>query len=508
MLPSQVTSSIWHIEGSPVSLPEKQSSNPLWRLFQTLGSSLTSPPENYIDYFERNTPLLQEQADEITAALCPERYPADKGRLENLHRLIDSHGEASEGAVDMTLTKQERDTHRLKSMRFQLEIQALHSTTTDTARVRNGRLKLKPLKVDKRESNRVIELQSIPERTPAISRYQDAELAIPPYVSSQPSRSFAIIDELFIESALHNHKDKHSFMSDIRKAKLHSSLPDFLRWFAKVDRRCCVYWLWQSGDDGCDDLPHLLADRLDAQKALTSAFFFPSGTHQLTPDVVKKGFAATLATEATHHCPPLRQLIARTCEEFPHITSRRIDTQIEELFIKPYKLFLSSSSPRPLFVIINGLDRCPAVTGTLILTKIVECTRHLPICFLIASRKVDWVVKQFGALKMIEFSHQQSQDSYDSMAANDFSPTSAMDSSPTSTTASSPTSTTTSRDASPASTSGPSPMSSSDISLTSTTNSLQTCASDSSPMSADDLARMSAEYEEFKAFEREQCVCM
>lgn len=240
------------------------------------------------------------------------------------------------------------------------------------------------------------------------------------------------VDREFIRPAVHDYADADHIMSDARKMQLQAAIPDFMKWFASVNRTNSVYWLWQNGERGCDDLPRLLAERFHGQKALTSAFFFPKDYGERPLESARNGFSATLASEATRHCRKLRELIARSYEEEPHIFSRRLFTQIEHLFIKPHKLLLSSGSLQPLFVIISGLDRCPAGLGAGIIRMIEECGNHLPICFLIASQKVDWIMAYFNRenSKLREITHQQWQEGVSPPVGDSVSPTAPFDALP------------------------------------------------------------------------------
>ncbi|RXW18389.1 hypothetical protein EST38_g7464 [Candolleomyces aberdarensis] len=214
-----------------------------------------------------------------------------------------------------------------------------------------------------------------------------------------------------VDFAIHDYDVRPFVYPKQRKDALEESLEDFIRWIQAANRQSRVYWLWQENkSEGEDDVLRYIARRCHTSKVPSAAFFFPVGERAITSTIVMQDrFVPTLAWELMRHVPTLRTVYQKICRtNGAFLFGKKISTQMSGFVVEGFKKLPQQQQRKPLLFIINGLDRCSNCQwhAADLLEAIRDCAEHLPACFIISSRREDWVTRLFESWKMKDVTHQ------------------------------------------------------------------------------------------------------
>ncbi|KAF8337013.1 uncharacterized protein EI90DRAFT_3119358 [Cantharellus anzutake] len=130
-----------------------------------------------------------------------------------------------------------------------------------------------------------------------------------------------------------------------------------------------------------------IAEECKREKISSSSFFFKAG-EQSRPDHLFSGMARSLATND----PAYRASLISTLQEDPALSTAPFATQFEKLVAEPLRL-RTSSSGRPMVIIIDALDECDTEAFPLLANILRKEVPKLPINikFFVTSRQFDLV---------------------------------------------------------------------------------------------------------------------
>ncbi|KAF8336609.1 uncharacterized protein EI90DRAFT_198655 [Cantharellus anzutake] len=130
-----------------------------------------------------------------------------------------------------------------------------------------------------------------------------------------------------------------------------------------------------------------IAAECKREKISSSSFFFKAG-EQSRPDHLFSGVARSLAT----HDAAYRASLISTLQEDPALSTAPFATQFEKLVAEPLRL-RTSSSDRPMVIIIDALDECDTEAFPLLANILRKDVLKLPpnIKFFVTSRHFDLV---------------------------------------------------------------------------------------------------------------------
>ncbi|KAF8341198.1 uncharacterized protein EI90DRAFT_2965467 [Cantharellus anzutake] len=130
-----------------------------------------------------------------------------------------------------------------------------------------------------------------------------------------------------------------------------------------------------------------IAEECKKEKISSSSFFFKAG-EQSRPDHLFSGMARTMAT----HDPAYRASLISTLQEDPALSTAPFAMQFETLVAEPLRL-RTSSSDRPMVIIIDALDECDTKSFPRLADILRKAVPKLPpnIKFFLTSRQFDLV---------------------------------------------------------------------------------------------------------------------
>ncbi|KAF8336247.1 uncharacterized protein EI90DRAFT_3168326 [Cantharellus anzutake] len=130
-----------------------------------------------------------------------------------------------------------------------------------------------------------------------------------------------------------------------------------------------------------------IAEECKRENISSSSFFFKAG-EQSRPDHLFSGMARSMAT----HDPAYRASLISTLQEDPALSTAPFATQFEKLVAEPLRL-RTSSSDRPMVIIIDALDECDTKSFPRLADILRKAVPKLPpnIKFFLTSRQFDLV---------------------------------------------------------------------------------------------------------------------
>ncbi|KAF8185995.1 hypothetical protein BJ912DRAFT_475324 [Pholiota molesta] len=161
---------------------------------------------------------------------------------------------------------------------------------------------------------------------------------------------------------------------------------EIMKWLkAPAAKRKLILWMYGPAGAGKTAIAQSIAEECERQGLLAASFFF-GRTVAGRNDASR--FVATIAYQLSLSVPELSDHILTAIEKKQTVFALSIATQIQVLIIDPLKML--PTSPRPIFVITDGVDECaPNRSHTALLNALgtaISELRHIPLLFLIASR--------------------------------------------------------------------------------------------------------------------------
>ncbi|KAJ7202559.1 hypothetical protein GGX14DRAFT_523834 [Mycena pura] len=143
-----------------------------------------------------------------------------------------------------------------------------------------------------------------------------------------------------------------------------------------------ICWLYGPAGAGKSAIMQTLCRRLQENGRLGGSFFFKRG-HPTRGNA--QALFATLAYQLALQNSDMKQLILRRVEENPTVVARDLEIQLRELIVEPC---LSSRSPSPRILLVDGLDECAGEQAQQQVLRLIKSTARYPTTFrvLIASR--------------------------------------------------------------------------------------------------------------------------
>ncbi|KAJ2932575.1 hypothetical protein H1R20_g4536, partial [Candolleomyces eurysporus] len=199
--------------------------------------------------------------------------------------------------------------------------------------------------------------------------------------------------------ATHNYETcPKSWLPRIRIA-IEQSLNSIIDWISKVDRDSAIFWLWQESDSCREDVLRYIATRFEEEGALASAFFFPESVNVF--NFPRDQFAPVLAHELTMYLPSFDRALQKSCAKYGgQFFGRSILTQVKHLIVQTFQALPLEERRVPLLIVIDGLDRCTWKHTHDILEAIQYCLKHLPVCFVISSKRTAWLEGKLKTLPL------------------------------------------------------------------------------------------------------------
>ncbi|RXW18395.1 hypothetical protein EST38_g7462 [Candolleomyces aberdarensis] len=189
-----------------------------------------------------------------------------------------------------------------------------------------------------------------------------------------------------------------SWLPRVRIA-IEQSLNSIIDWISKVDRDSSIFWLWQESDSCREDVLRYIATRFEEEGALASAFFFPESVNVF--NFPRNQFAPVLAHELTMYLPSFDRALQKSCAKYGgQFFGRSILTQVKHLIVQTFQALPPEERRVPLMIVIDGLDRCTWKHTHDILEAIQYCLKHLPVCFVISSKRTAWLEGKLKGLPL------------------------------------------------------------------------------------------------------------
>ncbi|TFK22798.1 hypothetical protein FA15DRAFT_671126 [Coprinopsis marcescibilis] len=146
--------------------------------------------------------------------------------------------------------------------------------------------------------------------------------------------------------------------------------------------------LWLTGEKGCGKsvVANYFAYECDKRGGLASSFVFVSHTDK---DSLVETFFINIATDIAEYLgEAFVILLANACDalmvEGEEFFGRSITLQLTQLLVPVYWKLLPEDR-QPLFILLDGLDKCDIGALGALFEFIKESIKHLPICYFISS---------------------------------------------------------------------------------------------------------------------------
>ncbi|TFK22806.1 hypothetical protein FA15DRAFT_671135 [Coprinopsis marcescibilis] len=159
----------------------------------------------------------------------------------------------------------------------------------------------------------------------------------------------------------------------------------FVTWLDTVDQSKPIFWLYGEPKCGKSMFAYHIFKRLHEERAVVSSFRFLGRTTQKT---LGEAFIANLITDVGHYMGPSFMRALEEVAEISYIdhegflAQRALSQQLRDVFIPAFN---GTPRPKPLLVMLDGLELCERVALINIFDAISTAIRRLPICFVISS---------------------------------------------------------------------------------------------------------------------------
>jgi hypothetical protein len=188
-----------------------------------------------------------------------------------------------------------------------------------------------------------------------------------------------------------------------------AALEEVYEWINASDQDKNVLWLHGLAGVGKSAVSQTIAERCAQSKQLVASFFFSRETPGCDS---AKLLWATIAFQIAMCSPALRSKIGQAMEDDPTICQKSLMKQLQKLIIDPFSSLESKaeSTPgeskaenplgNPFLVVIDGLDECQMHAEQRDILRSVAniiATHHLPLRFLIASRREGPIPSEFDS---------------------------------------------------------------------------------------------------------------
>ncbi|KAJ3755388.1 hypothetical protein EV360DRAFT_49819, partial [Lentinula raphanica] len=195
-------------------------------------------------------------------------------------------------------------------------------------------------------------------------------------------------------SAVHNSETSYP------PAKCHEGtrkaiLRRLTRWIADTRRDTQLCWLYGSAGVGKSSVAQTIAERFEQAGMLAASFFFwrsdtaRNNVRRLIP---------TLAFQIAVSIPTLRPAITSAVETNFMVLDASLETQFQELILRPFQSLDECEAEIPLLVVLDGLDECTDGRDQervlLTITDVLK-SKSIPLLFLVTSRPEPRIRKVF-----------------------------------------------------------------------------------------------------------------
>ncbi|KAJ3710699.1 hypothetical protein C8R42DRAFT_757501, partial [Lentinula raphanica] len=167
------------------------------------------------------------------------------------------------------------------------------------------------------------------------------------------------------------------------------------RWIADTGRDTQLCWLYGSAGVGKSSVAQTIAERFEQAGMLAASFFFwrsdtaRNNVRRLIP---------TLAFQIAVSIPTLRPAITSAVETNFMILDASLETQFQELILRPFQSLDECEAEIPLLVVLDGLDECTDGRDQervlLTITDVLK-SKSIPLLFLVTSRPEPRIRKVF-----------------------------------------------------------------------------------------------------------------
>ncbi|KAJ7097684.1 hypothetical protein C8R44DRAFT_717374 [Mycena epipterygia] len=191
-------------------------------------------------------------------------------------------------------------------------------------------------------------------------------------------------------------------------------LDDLYTWSSKDDRSSRVLWLYGPAGAGKSAIAQSFCQKLEAEGRLGGSFFFKRGhasrgnANKLFPTIA---YQLALLPEPRRPesqrdmFPALKRVISQTVEGNPSVLHRSFAVSLQKLIIEPCQ---QNARPRPVTILIDGLDECDSQNVQLEILRSIGNVihgQHIPVRFLVASRPEPHITEIFRDSYLDAFHH-------------------------------------------------------------------------------------------------------
>ncbi|KAJ3818290.1 hypothetical protein F5880DRAFT_1600569 [Lentinula raphanica] len=169
-------------------------------------------------------------------------------------------------------------------------------------------------------------------------------------------------------------------------------------WITDTGRDTQLCWLYGSAGVGKSSVAQTIAERFEQEGKLAASFFF--WRSDVTRNNVRR-LIPTLAFQLAVSIPALRPAITSAVETNFMVLDSSLETQIQELIIRPFQNLDECEADIPLLVILDGLDECTDSRDqerVLLTIADVLQSKSIPLLFLVTSRPEPRIKKAFDKL--------------------------------------------------------------------------------------------------------------
>ncbi|KIL54358.1 hypothetical protein M378DRAFT_174292 [Amanita muscaria Koide BX008] len=157
-------------------------------------------------------------------------------------------------------------------------------------------------------------------------------------------------------------------------------------WIDNLDATEPIFWLCGAAGAGKSAIARTLALSCGRPKITATFFFYRSDDSRNDGNLL----FPTLAYQLSISIPAIKDLVAKSLNERPDLSMTAIETQFEELIVRPLQALNVAALPAPAIVIIDGVDECTdEKLQRRFLVLICTAVRHnrIPLRFIISSRR-------------------------------------------------------------------------------------------------------------------------
>jgi hypothetical protein len=127
-------------------------------------------------------------------------------------------------------------------------------------------------------------------------------------------------------------------------------------WIEDLDGKC-IFWLYGAAGAGKPTISRTVARSFAAKGVLSASFFFKRGEGDRGN---ASRFFSTIAWELANKFPVLASHIAQALDNDNRIVGKAVETQCEELILKPFSAMWQKSSTdyKQAVIVIDALNEC------------------------------------------------------------------------------------------------------------------------------------------------------